>query len=262
VLRSRELPGSTEEITPLPLSIRVGSRQITVYCRPLPSDGRILEEVFIDNSYEYGYEDFLPDVDVVVDLGAHVGLATAWFACRFPGCHLIAVEPSPSNLPLLEKTASSLAERTDVVHAAVSNKEGDAAFYWSDWSSSGSTEVEVACRRQTDTSRAEYRSARRPIRVPLTTVPSLMRRFGLSHIDILKVDVEGAERSIFAGSPEWLAAVRLIVIEVHDRHIDGDSVRRELQAAGFAAVARTARRNEIFVAGHRRDGNETRNRKS
>ncbi|HEU5171300.1 MAG TPA: FkbM family methyltransferase, partial [Gemmatimonadales bacterium] len=37
------------------------------------------------------------------------------------------------------------------------------------------------------------------------------------HVDILKLDIEGAEREVFSeGSAEWIEKVGLIIVELHD----------------------------------------------
>ena len=42
-------------------------------------------------------------------------------------------------------------------------------------------------------------------------------------IDILKIDVEGAERAIFERKPAWLSRVRALLIETHDQFVPGCS---------------------------------------
>ena len=49
-----------------------------------------------------------------------------------------------------------------------------------------------------------------------------MRRHGLRSIDLLKVDIEGAEHELFAqASDAWLSATRCIVVETHERFRPG-----------------------------------------
>ena len=44
-----------------------------------------------------------------------------------------------------------------------------------------------------------------------------MRQFELSEIDILKIDIEGAEKEIFeSGNLDWLSKIKILVIETHD----------------------------------------------
>jgi hypothetical protein len=53
------------------------------------------------------------------------------------------------------------------------------------------------------------------------TFDELMERFSLDSIDVLKVDIEGAEKEVFASSGKWLDKVGMLVIELHDRFKPG-----------------------------------------
>ena len=57
---------------------------------------------------------------------------------------------------------------------------------------------------------------------------------GVERVDLLKVDVEGAEEAVLAGIPDatW-PAIRQLVVEVHD--VDGrlERLRRLLERCGY-----------------------------
>jgi hypothetical protein len=44
-----------------------------------------------------------------------------------------------------------------------------------------------------------------------------MKDYAIDYIDILKVDIEGAEKEIFSGSPSWINHVGVLIVELHDR---------------------------------------------
>ena len=52
-----------------------------------------------------------------------------------------------------------------------------------------------------------------------TTVIKLLAESGFEEIDLLKVDIEGAEKEVFSAPDvdEWLPKVKVLVIELHDR---------------------------------------------
>src|SRR5262249_38864386 len=54
------------------------------------------------------------------------------------------------------------------------------------------------------------------------TFPTLLRETRFEEVDILKVDVEGAEREIFSNC-NWMVKVELLAIELHDRYFPGCS---------------------------------------
>jgi len=53
-------------------------------------------------------------------------------------------------------------------------------------------------------------------RVRAVTMETLMKENGISTIDFLKVDIEGAEKEVFQNCT-WIKNVRVIAIELHDR---------------------------------------------
>ena len=52
-----------------------------------------------------------------------------------------------------------------------------------------------------------------------TTVKKLLANSDFDEIDLLKVDIEGAEKEVFAAPDvdEWLSKVKVLTIELHDR---------------------------------------------
>ena len=61
-----------------------------------------------------------------------------------------------------------------------------------------------------------------PGSVAATTIPEILRQSSADKIDLLKLDIEGAELELFScGSDVWLGHVRLLVLELHDRFRPG-----------------------------------------
>ena len=48
------------------------------------------------------------------------------------------------------------------------------------------------------------------------TVRSIMDTFGFSFIDVLKIDIEGAEKEVFADTSEWISNVNSLIVELHE----------------------------------------------
>jgi hypothetical protein len=54
--------------------------------------------------------------------------------------------------------------------------------------------------------------------IKAVTIDTLLKKSGFDKIDILKLDIEGAEREIFSKNfDSWLDKVDIIMIELHDR---------------------------------------------
>ena len=146
-----------------------------------------------------------PDCHTIVDAGAHIGVASLYFARRFPGALIIAVEPERENYDLLVRNT---AESPNIV--AINSA------IWSDSRprqlrdrSTGSWGYTIAVSENPTIPMAQL--------VPCVTIESLMRDHGLAGIDILKMDVEGSEKAILEASNSWIDRVAVLTIELHDR---------------------------------------------
>jgi FkbM family methyltransferase len=232
--------------TALAMRLRHAGRSATIHCRMNPSDTEVFREVFLEASYDVP-ESLLSPPATVLDLGAHVGLSSARFALRYPEAFIVAVEALSDNAELLRRTARGFGPRFQVVEAAVQARPGTVTFYSSDWSTSGTALPDIARKRQGDPSRAEAKTARPPVTVRAITVPELMAQFKIARIDLLKMDIEGAEEQLLNGPPPWLRDVKVVVAEIHDKYIDGAAVRRSLADAGLEPHPPRRGRTELFV---------------
>ena len=74
-------------------------------------------------------------------------------------------------------------------------------------------------------------------RLPCHTLPDLLEKFRGETVDILKIDIEGAEYELIAGDPGILACVSWVIIEIHE--VPGrktEEVNAWIESAGFEAV--------------------------
>jgi FkbM family methyltransferase len=231
--------------SPRLLTLRHPRGALSVWVRTCPSDAMVLREVFIERCYASGLTG--RPVETILDLGANIGLASAFLSACHPGARVVAVEPLPENAELLRRNAAL--HGWTVVEAAVASAEGTRRLHWSPWWSSATTVDSVARNRLADRGRVESYGARPPLTVPAVTVPGIMADHGLGRIDVLKLDVEGAEAEVLAGPPDWLRRVGLLLLEVHDRHIDGGSVRRSVHDAGLRPLPPGCARTEAYAPG-------------
>lgn len=68
----------------------------------------------------------------------------------------------------------------------------------------------------------------------LTTLPQLMRDYGLEHIDLLKMDCEGSEWDILPAAREVLPRIRQICMEFHlERGWTAEKLAQWLRANGY-----------------------------
>ncbi len=166
------------------------------------SDTNVFSQIFIHR--EYRCLDEVRHAGLVVDCGANVGYSSAFFLSRFPEAHVIAIEPDPDNFEVLRTNVRPYGSRCTPLRAAV-------------WSSSDGL---VQSPRQAGT-RQEWAVKVRPAEggeeptVASIDLPSLLRDSGYDRISILKIDIEGSERDVFASDTGWLDRVDNLVIELH-----------------------------------------------
>ncbi len=66
------------------------------------------------------------------------------------------------------------------------------------------------------------------------TVERIMSEYGLEKIDLLKIDIEGAEKEVFSETSNWIGLVDSIVVELHERLRGGCNRSFYRGSEGFA----------------------------
>ena len=158
----------------------------------------VLYEILVRE--EYAFANGLDSPKSVIDGGANIGLAAAYFLNRYPSARTISVEPFQGSVELCRKNLSPYAQRATVLHGAIWPDEGGVCLDpHGDW-------VNNQVRRAHP---GENGSAK------ALTMGSLISLSGGS-VDLLKLDVEGSEKEIFGpDAADWLPKVRNILIELH-----------------------------------------------
>lgn len=175
--------------------------------RPFTSDIRVFEQIFFDENYFFFPEKF--DPKVIVDAGANVGYSSVWFSYRFKGANIIAIEPERRNFEALQENIKNWKNITPLEAAIWSS---DSSIWIKD-TSKKSWSFETTTKQETNSE-------------PVfgISIPSLLKKYSLDKIDILKVDIEGAEAELFGkNTNDWLDLVSCVMIETHDKKIPGVS---------------------------------------
>jgi FkbM family methyltransferase len=140
---------------------------------------------------------------VVIDAGANIGLFTVMMANRYPQALIIAIEPDEENFELLRDNCKPY-RNVELVKAALWYKQeplvlaNPEADHWA---------------RQVESSQKGASNL-----VDAVTVSSVLEDFKIQHIDIFKIDIEGAEAQILQhGDLSWVSTVRELLMELHER---------------------------------------------
>ncbi len=169
------------------------------------SDVPTYKQVFVNDEYDFLVE---TQPKVIVDAGANIGLASIYFANRYPDAKIIAIEPEQSNFELLKENIAPYPNITPIQAALWhENKElslidpglGNWAF------------------RTVVTNPLENTQTKTCHSVMAITVDTIMKDFNLETIDILKLDIEGAEKEVFSNTSSWIGKVDSLIVELHER---------------------------------------------
>lgn len=160
----------------------------------------------------FGQSRYFVDLDTlsprIIDGGAHVGVASIFFKSRWPKAHITCVEPLPENLRYLSYNLwHNRLDDIIVIPAALAEQAGERTLYFDKtedrWFSTASFE-EGAWNHQQQSA---------AIKVSTITLDSLITE----PIDLLKLDVEGAEEIIIR-SCQKLNQIKNIIIEFHPQN--------------------------------------------
>ncbi len=165
------------------------------------SDHKVFREVFLFEEYNARME----SPGVILDLGANVGYTSLYFAARYPYAKILALEPDPSNFTQLKKNISGY-KNIYPVHGAA-------------WNEPVNMEIKEEGASEWERTVIESDSGE----IKAYTIPMLMTEIGEEHVDLIKIDIEGAEKALFSSNTEWLDKTDIIIIELHDRMIEGCS---------------------------------------
>jgi FkbM family methyltransferase len=142
---------------------------------------------------------------VVVDVGAHIGCFTVLVAAKLPNAMVYALEPAKSNFDLLTRNiAANSLSNVVPLQVALSRGNGVATLHHAaeNWGHSLYPDLAGA-----------YWPAEN---VTVMALDEFMRSNGLSAIDHLKMNIEGAEYDVLLhSSAETLAAVHRMEVEFH-----------------------------------------------
>ena len=175
--------------------------------------GRQARSLF-DKSYRRAYRNLrhLPRLEYrsVIDAGANRGSFTDAFLQLHRPERLVLVEAIPD---LAEKLRARYAGKPgiSVVSVALSDRNGQARFEINQ--SDASSSLLPIDPRNSEWFDRDLRVAQ-TISVSTMTLPALLDEQGLQSVDLLKLDLQGAERSVLTGGEAVLERVRVIYTEV------------------------------------------------
>ena len=196
-----------------------------IFLRAGESDMAALRQVFKDKDYVIpapaesigrltsAYEKIIKAgrTPLIIDAGANIGAASIFFRSFYPEAIIVAVEPDPGNILVLKKN-SDRGKKFTVLEAAIGSEAGYVSV------------IQQGLGWATQTVRSEEG-------VKLTTIKEIISTFHDCDLFLVKVDIEGFEKDLFAYSTEWLALTSAVIIELHDWMLPGQGTSLSFQKA-------------------------------
>jgi FkbM family methyltransferase len=174
------------------------------------SDFSVFKSVIIEKQYDLKYNILNEQGQEIniIDTGANVGYTAIYFKDKFPKAKIICIEPSPDNFSMLKKNMENNCFLDIVLQMnAVWYKEVELFFdnNFRDNREHSIRTVESIIDNQTS--------------VNSITFDSVIKNNKIRQVDILKMDIEGAEEGIFKfdkNLPSLLEITKNVAIEIHD----------------------------------------------
>lgn len=170
------------------------------------SDIRVFRCIFVNKELH------LPvkiEPKVIVDGGAYTGLSCLFFYDTYPTAKIFAIEPEKSNFETLRLNIQSY-KNIIPINAGLWSKKTSLKIVDNEIGKWGFSLLEVEDENSCD--------------IKAITLSDVLEENQIETIDILKLDIEGAEKELFSFNYEsWLEKVNILIIELHDRYIEGCS---------------------------------------
>ena len=136
--------------------------------------------------------------DIIVDLGAHIGIFTIYAAMKCK--RVVAVEPTSTNFEILEKNISvNKLTNVKALKLAIWDSRKDGDIYISESTSAGNSAFLKSDRKE---------------KVKFVTIKDILDMERLRTVDFMKIDIEGCESDAILATPkETLLRVKKFAIE-------------------------------------------------
>jgi FkbM family methyltransferase len=203
------------------------------------SDLEVFYQIFILEEYKSLRD--LKNIHFVIDAGANVGLSSAYFLTCFPQATVVSIEPDRANCEACRSNLRSYDThdgRSVVIEGAL----------WSHCTtlciSSNFADGREWARQVVEREQNEAEA------VQAWDMNSILQGQGGQTVDLLKIDIEGAELMVFGGTAQlWLDKVRNICVELHGPECREAFLKSlqdfqyDLSHAGELTICRNLRRN-------------------
>ncbi|WBV57258.1 FkbM family methyltransferase [Chryseobacterium daecheongense] len=205
-------------------NFKKNKKEFSLYLRTFKGDIDIFYEIFWKETYTDHLKLLNKSPEIIVDLGAHIGMTSIYLSLKYPNAKIYAVEASRDNFELLKVNTQSF-KNIICLHAAAHFEDGALHF--------GGDELSY-----------NQKISETGILTDALSIVSIMKNNGIQNIDLLKIDIEGAEAELLSKNNSWLQNVENIVIETHPPY-DSITLNKDLSPYQFTIKSQS---KDVFFA--------------
>jgi FkbM family methyltransferase len=147
--------------------------------------------------------------ECIIDAGGFIGLASILFARKYPEARVYCLEPSIENFPLAQSNCAALSN-VEVLNIALGAESGERVLQDR---GTGQWGYSISAADSGNHGDLEI--------VQVMSLCDLLEEKGEKSIDILKLDIEGAEAELFECADAWIDRCQVIAVELHERIVPG-----------------------------------------
>jgi FkbM family methyltransferase len=158
----------------------------------------------------------LKTAQYIIDGGAYIGDSTFAFLLKYPKAKIICIEPNAQTHPILRRNLQAIAGDTTLICGGLACESKTVTFGG-----------EFLCASiQTDDSDIGER-------IECFSINDLIKQTGMPYLDIVKLDIEGAEKEVLTENNSWLNKTQRVLVEFHGDEIE-EACTKELLKFGFS----------------------------
>ncbi len=143
------------------------------------------------------------NLEVILDIGANCGLFSLFANMRFPTAKIYAFEPSPQLQTVLTQNIGS--RGVEIIKKAVAEKDGIQTLFVNRRSQQTNSLIRDSVTPFADV--VEH------VEVEAVCLDTFLEQTGINSIDIMKVDVQGAESRVLRGGRRVLDKTKYLILE-------------------------------------------------
>ena len=140
--------------------------------------------------------------EVIIDVGAHIGAASLFFAKSYRKSQIFSFEPTTINFSLLQKNMKYF-PNVKIFHKGIYEENKKQKIYINT-TNPGTNSIHEKWRKFDNYEYADF-----------INLKDFLKKNNIKHIDILKIDTEGCEINIIQSIKSFITKISVIYLEYH-----------------------------------------------